>query len=163
MLYPLAGRETLAALTTVGGFFSGAVGLARAAARRTLGPLAIPMLVGGGLMWLGRNLGDAFVDIREDELRIKLGVLFDESIPINDVAKVRRVEWKLLGGLGVRSNLTNMVAVVTRAGPVAELATWRPIRLPVVPRVVYVRAQRVVVSPEDLDGFIAELSERLQT
>lgn len=162
MLYPLAGRETLAALTTAGGIFSGAVGLARAAARRALGPLAIPMLVGGGLMWLGHNLGEAFVDLGEDELRIKLGILFDESIPLRDVAKVRRAEWKLLGGLGVRSNLTDMVAVVTSAGPVAELATWRPIRLPVVPRVVYVRAQRIVVSPEDLDGFIAELTERLK-
>lgn len=161
MRYPLADKDTLAALTTAGGMVAGAVGLARATARRALGPLAIPMLVGGGLMWLGRNLGEAYVDLGENEVHIKLGLLFDESIPLHDVAKVRRVEWKLLGGLGVRSNLTNMVAVVTRPGPVAELATWRPIRLPVIPRILHVRAQRVIVSPEDLDGFIAELTDRL--
>ncbi len=163
MRYSLAGRETLAALTTGSGLFTGALGLARAAAKRALGPLALPLAIGGGLMWLGRSLGDAFVEIGADQLRVKLGVLFDESIPLSEIARVTQAEWNILGGLGVRSNLKEMVAVVTRAGPVAELSFWRPLRLPVIPGVYYVRAQRLLVSPERLDTFIDELRAHLRS
>ncbi len=163
MRYPLAGRETLAALTTGGGLFAGALGLAKAAAKRAVGPLAVPLAVGGGLMWLGRSLGDAFVEIGDADLRVKLGVLFDEMIPLSEVARVRETEWRFLGGLGVRTNLKDMIAVVTTIGPVAELSFWRPLRLPVIPRVYYVRAQRLLVSPQELGSFIEELRGRLRT
>jgi hypothetical protein len=90
MRYPLAGRETLAALTT-----------------------------GSGLIWLGRNLGDAFVEVGETNLRVRLGVLFDESIPLSDIARVSHNEWSIWGGIGVRT-LRDMVAVVTE-GFISEL------------------------------------------
>jgi hypothetical protein len=161
MRYPLAGRETLAAFTTGSGLFAGAIGLARAAARRAVGPLAIPLAVGGGLMWLGRNLGDSYVEVGETTLTVRLGVFFNETIPLNDIARVSQNEWSLWGGLGVRTNLRDMVAVVTRPGPVAELNLWRPYRLPIIPQLYYVRALRLLVSPQDLEGFISELRGRL--
>ena len=163
MRYPLAGRDALSALATGGGLFTSSLALARAVAKRAIGPLAVPLAVGGGLMWLGRNIGDAFVELREEDLRIKLGVLFDEVIPLGEISRVREMEWSILGGLGIRSNLRNWVAVVTTTGPVAEIFLWRPIRLPVIPRVYYVRAQKVMVSPERLEDFIRELRARLQT
>jgi len=161
MRYPLAGRETLAALTSGGGLAAGAVGLARAAAKRALGPLALPLAIGGGLMWLGKSLGESFVEIGDESLRVKLGKLFDETIPLKEIARVKASEWALIGGLGVRTNMKDMVAVVTRAGAVAELSLWSPIRLPVIPRVYHVRAQRLLVSPENLDTFIMDLRARL--
>lgn len=163
MRYPLAGRDALSALATGGGLFTSSLALARAVAKRAIGPLAVPLAVGGGLMWLGRNIGDAFVELREEDLRIKLGVLFDEVIPLGEISRVREMEWSILGGLGIRSNLRNWVAVVTTTGPVAEIFLWRPIRLPVIPRVYHVRAQKVMVSPERLEDFIRELRARLQT
>lgn len=163
MRYPLAGRETLAALTTGGGVAAGVVGLARAAAKRALGPLAVPLTVGGGLMWLGRSLGESFVETTDVSVRIKLGVLFDETVPLGEIARVKATDWPLIGGLGVRSNMKDMVAVVTRAGEVAELSLWSPIRLPVIPKVLHVRAQRLVVSPENLETFIADLRARLSS
>jgi hypothetical protein len=162
MRYPLAGRDTLSALATGGGLFTGGVALAKAVAKRAIGPLAIPLAVGGGLMWLGQNLGDAFVDLQDDTLRIKLGVLFDETISLNEVSRVRETQWSILGGLGIRSNLRNWVAVVTTTGPVAEISLWRPIRLPVIPHVYHVRAQKVLVSPERLEEFILDLRTQLQ-
>jgi len=63
MRYPLAGRDTLSALATGGGLFTGGIALAKAVAKRAIGPLAVPLAVGGGLMWLGRNIGDAFVEL----------------------------------------------------------------------------------------------------
>jgi len=137
--------------------------LTKAIAKRAIGPLAIPLAVGGGLMWLGRNIGDAYVELQDDNLRIKLGVLFDESISLNEVSRVRETQWSILGGLGIRSNLKDWVAVVTKTGPVAEISLWRPIRLPIIPHVYYVRAQKVLVSPERLEEFILDLRSRLQT
>jgi hypothetical protein len=160
MRYSLAGRDSLAALTVGGGLAAGAWGLARAAAKRALGPLAVPMAVGGGLMWLGRSFGDSFVEIGENSLRVKLGVVFDETIPLSEISRVEMTEWKIIGGLGVRTNLKDMVAVVTTAGPVADLWFWTPRRLPVIPRIYYVQAQHLLVSPENLDGFIADLRAR---
>jgi hypothetical protein len=161
MRYPLAGRERLATLTAGGGLAAAAIGLAKAAAKRAPGPLAVPLAVGGGLMWLGRNLGNAFVEIENDDLRVKLGALFDETIPLSEIARVREARWSLLGGLGVRTNMRDLVAVVTSTGAVAELSLWRPHRLPVIPRIYHVRAQRLVVSPENLDLFLSDLRARL--
>jgi hypothetical protein len=163
MRYPLAGRDALSALATGGGLLTGGIALAKAVAKRAVGPLAVPLALGGGLMWLGRNIGDAFVEVQDEALRIKLGALFDETISLNEISRVRETQWSILGGLGVRSNLKNWVAVVTKTGPVAEVFLWRPIRLPVIPHVYHVRAQKVFVSPERLDEFILELRSRLQT
>ena len=163
MRFPLAGRDALSALATGGGLFTGGLALTKAIAKRAIGPLAIPLAVGGGLMWLGRNIGDAFVELQDDNLRIKLGVLFDESISLNEVSRVRETQWSILGGLGIRSNLKNWVAVGTKTGQVAEISLWRPIRMPVIPHVYHVRAQKVLVSPERLDEFILDLRSRLQT
>ena len=163
MRYPLAGRDTLSALATGGGLFTGGIALAKAVAKRAIGPLAVPLAVGGGLMWLGQNIGDAFVELDDDSLRIKLGVLFDETISLNEVSRVRETQWSILGGLGIRTNLKNWVAVVTTTGPVAEISLWRPLRMPIIPHVYHVRAQKVLVSPERLDEFILDLRSRLQT
>ncbi len=162
MRYPLAGREKLGALLSGSGVLSGTLGLAAALARRAAGPLALPLAVGGGLVWLGRSVGDAFAEIDDEALRIKLGVLFDETIPLEEIAKVRTRPWKLLAGLGVRTNMRDMIAIVTKAGQVAELSLWRPLRLPVIPKLYHVRAQRLLVSPEKLDDFINEVRARLK-
>jgi len=163
MRYPLAGRDMLAALTTGSGLATGAIGLTKAIAKRAPGALAWPLAIGGGLMWLGRNLGDSYLELRDDTLQVKMGALFDEKIALSDISRVRETNWSILGGLGVRSNLQNMVAVVTKTGPVAELSLWRPLRLPIIPHIFYVRAQRLLVSPEDLDGFISDLQSRLDS
>lgn len=161
MRYPLAGRDMLAALTTGSGLAAGAIGLTKAIAKRAPGALAWPLAIGGGLMWLGRNLGDSYLELGDDTLRVKMGALFDEKIALSDISRVRETPWSIWGGLGIRSNLQNMVAVITQTGPVAELSLWRPLRLPVIPHLFYVRAQRLLVSPEDLGGFISDLQSRL--
>lgn len=163
MRYELAGKETLEALLTGGGLAAGAVGLGVALAKRALGAVALPLAVGSGLVWLGRNLGESFVDVGEERMRVKMGALFDETIALNDVARVKETEWNILGGLGVRTNLQNWVAVVSKTGAVADIYFWRPIRLPVIRHIYYVNAQRLIVSPEDLETFIADLQGRLRS
>ncbi|NIR43748.1 MAG: hypothetical protein GWN99_07285 [Gemmatimonadetes bacterium] len=161
MRYPLAGRETLQMITGGGGVLAGAAGLAAYWSRRAFLPLAVPLAVGGGLMWLGRNMGDAFVDVGDTKVRVKLGVLFDETIDLTDIARVKTAGWNILGGLGVRTNFKDMVAVVTRTGQVADIRFWRPLRLPVIPKVLHVDAQRLLVSPDHLDSFLTDLRGRL--
>lgn len=161
MRYNLAGSDTLSALTTGGGLFAAGFGLAKAVAKRAIGPLAVPLVLGGGLMWLGRNIGEAFADLDDESLRVKLGVLFDERISLSDISRVRESQWSILGGLGVRSNLQNWIAVVTKAGPVADISLWRPIRLPLIRGVYSVSAQRLLISPDPLNDFISDLRSRL--
>jgi hypothetical protein len=161
MRYPLAGRENLQLITGGSGALAGAAGLAIFLTKRAIVPFAVPLAVGGGLMWLGRNLGDAFVEVSDAGLRVKLGALFDQTIPLADIARVKTTKWNLLGGLGVRTNMKDMVAVVTATGQVADVKFWRPIRLPVIPKVYHVRAQRLIVSPEHLDSFLSDLKGRL--
>lgn len=161
MRYPLAGRETLSNLTQGGGFFAITAGLLKGFGKRALGPLAIPVAIGSGLVWMGRSMGDSFVELSTGELRVKLGMLFDERIPMSDVRSVKRQDWGWLRGLGVRTNLKDMVAVVTRTGSAAEITFWKPVRLPVIPRLVHVNAQRLVVSPEHTEEFIRDLESRL--
>lgn len=161
MRYPLAGKETLQMLTGGSGALAGAAGLAVYFTKRALFPMAIPLAVGGGLMWLGRSLGEAFVDVSDRSLRVKMGLLFDQTIPLSDIARVKTTQWNLLGGLGVRTNMKDMVAVVTRTGQVAEIQLWKPIRLPVIPKLYHVRALRLIVSPERLDSFLSDLKGRL--
>lgn len=163
MRYPLAGKQTLQWLTGGSGALAGAAGLAGYVGKRALFPIAVPLAVGGGLMWLGRNLGEAFVDVGDSGLRVKLGILFDQTISYSDIARVKTSQWRILGGLGVRTNMRNMVAVVTTTGLVADISLWRPLRLPVIPKVYHVRAQRLIVSPEHLDSFISDLRGRLST
>jgi hypothetical protein len=163
MRYKLAGKENLEALLTGGGLASGALGIGLALARRALTAVAVPLAVGTGLVWLGRNLGESFVDVGGETMRVKMGALFDETISLNDVARVTQTRWGILGGLGVRTNLQNWVAVVSKTGPVADIYFWRPIRLPVIPHLYYVRAQRLIVSPANLDSFIADLQGRLRS
>ena len=162
MRYPLAGSEMLSGITKGGGVVAMGLGLAAGVAKRALGPVALPMALGSGLLWLGRTMGDAFVEIGGEDLHIKLGALFDEKIPLADIRGVERSEWALLGGLGVRSNLRDLVAVTTRSGPAAKIALWKPYRLPILPRIWYISATHVVVTPDDLDDFIGELDSRLR-
>lgn len=161
MRYALAGRETLQMITGGGGVLTGVAGLATFWGKRAFLPLAVPLAVGGGLMWLGRNIGDAFVDVDDQRIRVKMGVLFDETIDLSDIARVKTARWNLLGGLGVRTNFKDMVAVVTGTGQVADIRFWRPLRLPVIPKVLHVNAQRLLVSPEHLDSFLSDLRGRL--
>ena len=74
---------------------------------------------------------------------------------------MKTANWNILGGLGVRTNFKDMVAVVTRTGQVADIRFWRPLRLPVIPRVLHVNAQRLLVTPEHLDSFLTDLRGRL--
>lgn len=162
MRYPLVGRRTVAGLTMGSGLLAGGIGLARALSRRAVGPLALPMAVGSALWWLGRSLDDAYVEVRGGWLHVKLGALFDEVIPLSAISGIERTRWSLLGGLGVRTNLRNVVAVTTRSGDVAEIAFATPQRLPVVPGLWRIDAQKLVVSPDRLTDFIAELRQALE-
>lgn len=163
MRYPLAGRFTVAQLTKGSGWLAGALGVARGWGKRALSPMAVPVAIGAGLVWLGRSFADSYVDIGYGRLHIRLGVLFDEAIPLSAIESVRESTWTLIGGLGLRTDMRGTLAVTTKAGPVAEITLKEPRKLPLIPKLWRIDAHKIVVSPEDLQTFIADLQAELET
>jgi hypothetical protein len=161
MRYPLEGRKTVERLTKGSAIVAGVAGLARALSKRALIPAALPMAIGWGLLALGRTLGEAYVEIEDGTLRVKLGAFFDETIPLTAIEGVAGSSWSFFGGLGVRSNLKDMVAVSTKIGPVAEITFKETHSLAVLPGIWRIDAKRLIVSPENLSEFIEELRAEL--
>lgn len=159
--YHLARKAQLATLTSGGGVLTLASGMSTALARGALGPAAVPLAAGGALLWLGRTMGEAFVHAGETQLRVKLGALFDETLDWSRFSGVEKSEWPLLGGLGVRVDLKARIAVVTTSGPVAQLTFREPVKLPLLPKILRIPARALVVSPADLDGFLADAKRRI--
>ncbi len=159
MRYPLEGRKTVERLTKGGGLLAGVAGLTKALRKRSLIPAVLPMTIGWGLLALGKTLGEAYVEIEEGQLHVKLGAFFDETIALTAIERVAGSSWSFWGGLGVRSNLKDMVAVTTKAGPVAEITFKEPYSLAVLPKIWRINAKRLVVSPEQLSEFIEELRD----
>lgn len=163
MRFSFAKTGRLAAVLGASGLVTGASGVAAAVAKGAFGPLAFPLVLGSGLLWLGRSVGETFVEIGDDDVHVKMGALFDQRIPLSAIASVEEGRWSLLGGLGVRSNLRGTVAITTIAGQVAELTLDPPQRLPLLVGLGAVKTTKLVLSPEDLAGFLTALRERLDT
>lgn len=158
MRYSLEGRNTLAGLLSGGGLVAGAVGIARGLAKKALGPVALPLAVGSGMMWLGRSIGESFVELEDGLLRVKLGALFDETVSVADIERVEEAHWSLIRGLGLRTNLSDLIAITTKSGPVAEITFKVPQSLPALPAGLwFIDVKRLIVSPEHLGMFIDDL------
>lgn len=121
----------------------------------------IGFAAGGLLAWLARQVGDSFAEVGNGVLRVRMGRLFDQTVPLSQIREVREANHPLWGGLGIRTDFVGTVAVVTTAGKVAEVEFRGPQRLPVIPGVLKINAKRLRVSVADREGFIAALRRRV--
>jgi hypothetical protein len=76
-----------------------------------------PLLLLVGLATRSRSL----VAIERDRLRVRFGVLFDSSFALTDVESVSASKWPWFGGLGWRSDLSGMIALVGSYGGIVEV------------------------------------------
>jgi len=88
----------------------------------------------------------SFVAVTPERTRIRFAGLIDTVISNKDVAGARLVRRNILGGIGVRTNFSGDVALVTTWGEVAELTLRNPVRVWLVPRIIPLRATRLTLS-----------------
>lgn len=86
------------------------------------------------------------VDLNKQLTRIRFAGFVDTVIDNRDIEGVRVRHRSLFGGLGVRTNFSGDVALVSAWGDVAELTLARPVRVWLVPRLIPLHARRLTLS-----------------
>jgi hypothetical protein len=125
-------------------------------------PKRFPVLIKG--RWLpllipfGVTQERAFVQVGERELRVCFGPLFDYRFPLEAVETAAPTRWPLWAGIGPRVDFRGMVAFVGAYENTVEVRFKERQR---VRMIVPVPCQRLVLSLEDPEGFIAALEKRV--
>lgn len=98
----------------------------------------------------------SFVAVAPERTRIRFSGFVDTVIDNHDILGVRVTRFPLYGGLGVRTNFRGTVALTSATGQVAEFQLRKPIRVWLIPKLVPLRATRLIVSVRNP----AKLAER---
>lgn len=113
------------------------------------------------LLALGATRGGSFVEVDGRELRVRFGPLFDERLPLAEIAEVLQpAHWPLIGGIGWRTDFRGAVGLIgsTRGVVLVRLARPRRVRLFLLP----LSLRELYVSLEQPAEFAAELRSRLR-
>ena len=125
-------------------------------------PKRFPVLIRGRwwplLIPFGVTQERAFVQVGERELRVCFGPLFDYRFPLEAVETVAPSRWPLWAGIGPRVDFRGTVAFVGAYEKTVEVRFKERQR---VRMIVPVPCQRLVLSLEDPEGFVAALVKRV--
>lgn len=102
----------------------------------------------------------AFAAIDDGELRVSFGRLFDHRFPLEQVEVAVPARWPLWAGIGLRTDFRRTVAFVGAYVNTVEVRFKERQR---VRMVVPLPCERLVLSLEDPEGFIAALEKRTAT
>lgn len=101
----------------------------------------------------------SFVAITAERTRIRFAGLVDTVISNNDVAGARLVRRNILGGIGVRTNFSGNVALVSTWGEVVEVTLRKPLRVWLVPKMVPLHATRLTLSLRNPQKLVDRFGE----
>jgi len=113
-------------------------------------PVWRPFLLAGGAT--SRN---SYVELAERGLRFRFGLLFDRTIPYEEIQSAFPRSWPLLYGIGWRSNLRGVIGLVGSFDGVVEVRLKKRSRAWLV-----FPCDRICVSLEQPGEFVAALEER---
>ena len=99
----------------------------------------------------------AFAAIDDGELRVSFGRLFDHRFPLEAVETVAPSRWPLWAGIGLRTDFRRTVGLVGAYVNTVEVRFKERQR---VRMVVPLPCERLVLSLEDPEAFIAALEKR---
>ena len=125
-------------------------------------PKKFPVLISGRWRLLLAPFGvtqeRAFVQVGERELRVCFGPLFAYRFPLAAVETAAPVRWPLWAGIGPRVDFRGTVAFVGAYEKTVEVrfAERQRVRM-----IAPVPCERLIVSLEDPEGFIAALEKRI--
>jgi len=127
-------------------------------------PKRFPVLIRGRwwplLIPFGVTQERAFVQVGERELRVCFGPLFDYRFPLGAVETVAPARWPFWAGIGPRVDFRGAVGFVGAYENVVEVCFKERQR---VRMIVPVPCDRIFLSLEDPQGFVAALEKRTVT
>jgi hypothetical protein len=113
------------------------------------------------LLLFGATRGNSYVELGESTVRTRMGLLFDEKLPLAEVKAVTRKRWPWIMGVGWRTDLFGHVGLIGAYGEVVEIAFKRKLRVRLWPFPFRLPCDRLSVRVEDADGLVAALKAAL--
>ena len=96
-----------------------------------------------------------YAEVDDGFVRVRFGWLGRADVPLGQIVEARAFPWPWWGGIGVRLGSEGLVGYVTRSGTCALLELEEPLR---VRMPVGWSARRVLISAEDVEGFLADVA-----
>jgi hypothetical protein len=105
---------------------------------------------------------NSYAAIEAKELRVRFGWFFNQTFPLADVESVTPMRWPWYYGLGWRANLAGLVGVVASFEGVVEVRFKRRFRVGGLLPLVKLPCDRMAISLEQPDEFMAALRLSIQ-
>jgi len=102
----------------------------------------------------------SFVAVAPERTRIRFISFVDRVIDNRDIVGVRLREWELWRGLGVRTNFAGDVGLVSAWGTCVELTLREPVRIWLIPRLLPIKANRLVLSVRNPEKLVERFAEQ---
>jgi hypothetical protein len=122
--------------------------------------MRFPFQIGRGMRILLAPLrvtaANSFAEIDNSILRIRFGPLFDQSIPIAEVASVGRDVWPWYNGLGIKIGFRKRLGVLASTENIVKVSLRSPRKIPLVFG-IGTNVEQLYLSLQDADGFLRAL------
>ncbi len=103
----------------------------------------------------GATRRNAYVELTDNGIHFRFGLLFDRTVPYSDVKAAFRRSWPLWYGIGWRSNLRGAIGLIGSYEDIVEVRLKKRTRAWLV-----FPCDRIAVSVEQPDAFIRAVEER---
>ena len=108
-----------------------------------------PLLLAGGA-----TPENSYVELRENDVRLRFGFLFDQTLALSDIESVQEMTWPWWYGVGWRTNFLGQLALIGSHRGVVELKLRQPQRV-----WGLMRYRRLVVSLEEPQRFVEAIAK----
>ncbi len=113
------------------------------------------------LVGFTRN-SNSYVAIEGDLLRARFGWFFNQTFPLAEIESVGLTRWPWYYGLGWRGNLTGLVGLVASFEGVVEVRFKRRFKIGGLLPFIKFPCDRLAISLEEPEAFIASLNQSIQ-
>jgi hypothetical protein len=99
----------------------------------------------------------SYVQIRDGELHVRFGPMFDERIPLATIEEAKTAHWPRWAGVGPRTNFRGTVALIGAYDKTVRLTFKEPMRVHLF--VFPMKCHELYLSLEDPHGFLKAIGE----
>jgi hypothetical protein len=152
----------LIAVACAGGAASIAAAVAADGAWPLLPVAAFMVAVGAFALVTAGRLPSSSLRVSATTTAVRFPGFVDAAFDNATIDRVKLTKWRAFpGGLGVRTDLRGMVALVYAGGPAVELVLREPLRVWLIPGIWRARARRLILTVETPDEVVAAYTGRL--